>query len=44
MAVSPLRVQNRRATLVALVNQLRPAQNAIVLLLKKMREIPAFWA
>jgi len=44
MAVSSLRVQNRRAALVALVNQLRPAQNAIILLLKKMREIAAFWA
>jgi hypothetical protein len=44
MAVSSLRVQNRRAALVALVDQLRPAQNAIILLLKKMREIAAFWA
>jgi hypothetical protein len=44
MAVSSLRVQNRRAALVALANQLRPAQNAIVLLLKKMREIATFWA
>jgi hypothetical protein len=44
MAVSSLRVQNRRAALVALANQLRPAQDAKVLLLKKMREIAAFWA
>jgi len=44
MTVFSLRMQDRRATLRALLDELRSAKNAEELLFQQMREVTTFWA